>query len=54
MFNFVFHAMAGTLVLNTNGSLEKSATSWGYVFYAIIPTFIAYSHAYTLFEYFFA
>ncbi len=32
MFNFVFHAMAGTLVLNTNGSLEKSATSWDYVF----------------------
>ncbi len=26
---------------------------FNYVFYAIIPAFIAYCHAYTLFEYFF-
>ncbi len=41
-------------VTQTAGSLEKSATSWDYVFYAIIRAFIAYSYAYTLFEYFFA
>ncbi len=55
MFNLVFYAMERTLKqCSTNGSLEISATSWDYVFYAIIPAFLAYSHAYTLFENFFA